>query len=257
MASRLKNNMYTPSEYHKIPGLEEELTLEYKEQYWNNNLSGSQIKSLFSSSEAKILWEEKLGLAKRHGPETWGGNIFKRLLRIGMTKEVVDIERIKWRKQLDQKLHWGNALEDAIITGYNKLRGLDMKTDKRTFVSMWDKRLSANFDGFEGDMESGVEVKNVGRYRAKWYAKGNTGAFEQRLEKSASYEISTLQATYQWQMVYYMWFFNWSHVRFLVLQDGCFAQDVIVERDMIKEDQMLAKIELFLEALDTRDPSKL
>ena len=148
------------------------LTYEQKEKIWSTeNLSGSKFKRWVLN------------------PETFNDND-------------VDLSFI------EEKLEWGNLLEDTILK--EVVKNFDLKlTDnfKNTFNK--DNTFYANIDGM-ADNEYGerfiIEIKN-----------------------SEITDFDRLKETYKYQMAYYSYFFKIKKVIFAVLINGCKLRTEIID----------------------------
>ena len=196
--------MKTPNKFKALGELDES----QQKKLWDTTLSGSQIGRIFT--EPEILVKEKLGL-----------------------KEPIDLSKIYG---VQEKLHYGTILEDFIIKEaierskpdnqfYEKSYEVfkEAQFDKTTFQSTNFLNRTANIDGYIGksidDMDYIIEVKNSVR------------------------EIEDLFKTYQWQIRYYMWFFNVKKGAYLLyFKSGCKLEKYYIKRDMEIETFMLDKI---------------
>ena len=226
------------------------LTQEQKEYHWKHKISGSMVKRILE--EPRTVLAERLGWQEREAPGDRLDPKFEFWLEDECRKDsdcnppLAPEPRVKYmqtyyKEMINDKLEWGNLLEDKIIEGANLLKGYNIKIDKTTFQSIVDPIYTANIDGFEGgetieEADTIIEVKNIGGFAKK-------EAIERR-----AYE------QYWPQLQYYMWFFNKQKGKYLFLFRGFQLKTVEIARDENFLEDMFNKIHIWQQALEQQNP---
>lgn len=146
---------------------------------------------------------------------------------------------------IQQKLFWGNYLEDIILKGSEELNPSygEIKTDKRSFQLSADPRYTGNIDGYVGKDIGHVDIifenKNV-------QSKTKLPNRQDVLEQITKYEI---------QVRYYMWFFNAKKGILNLFFNGCTLVQEEIQRDVVWEMDFLMKTKRYMEAIEKNDIS--
>lgn len=217
----------------------EELSIEEKEKLWKRNVSGSMVKNVLQQPKTTFLI--KMGYIKE--------------IKVGKSP----LEKVipGFNRKSVEKTFWGNHLEEQILEGVNKfyyqnLDGKEIKFDKRTFRSNWKERITANIDGYTiQDRKTSTFTKNAPDIEnidmiienKNMEAKGAT-------EQDYNNILDVAMHRYEYQIRFYMWFFNAKRALLNVLINGYKIKQVIYPRNKEKEDEILDKVSRFLNIID-------
>lgn len=217
----------------------EELSIEEKEKLWKRNISGSMVKNVLKQPKTTFLI--KMGYLKD--------------IKVGQSP----LERIipGFNKKSIEKTFWGNQLEEQVLIGVNKmfyqnLGGKEIQFDKRTFRSNWKERITANIDGFivkertvSTFKKNAPDIENIDMIieNKNMEAKGNT-------EQDYNNLLDVAMNRYEYQIRFYMWFFNAKRGLLNVLINGWKIKQVIFIRNKQKEDNIVDKVSTFLNIID-------